>query len=1649
MAKIGDVEGILRLRDEFTGVLTRAQSQLQAAGQKMMAIGAGMSQVGGTLTRNVTLPLAAIGAVAIKTFADFDAAMIQSQAIMGDLSDTMKTDMEQTARDVAKATTFSAKEAAESYFFLASAGLDAATSIKALPLVAQFAQAGMFDMATATDLLTDAQSALGLTVRDAATGIVDVTATMANMARVGDVLVKANTLANATVEQFSQSLTREAGAAMKSFNIDIEEGVAVLAAFADQGVKGEIAGTGLSRILRLMTSAAVKNEKAYKDLNVEVFDAEGNINALSDIIGDLENAFDGMSDKTRTQSLELLGFRARVQGVILPLIGTSKSIARFNKELRDSSGIMKEVATKQLEAFSAKMGLLKDKFIDVAIALGAQITSALEKLIPFLEKAAVFLGKAVAVFGKLPAPVKLAALALVGLVAALGPLLIIGGSMLTLFANLAIIGGSGLGFAAVASAAAPITGVFGSILGVLGGAGGLMGVLGGVVTFLTGPVGIAVAIGVALVAFKPFRDVVVNIGSLLFTLARGALKVVIGGFKMVAALLSPVMDFFVGIASAIGGVLGPALTSAATWIGELNEGLNELITNEAALAFEAAESSAAGFAISTEGLADAMRQLGTEALPGAIDNMIAAGVSTQDLKAGLGILSEAGKVTAEEFDALRTALLEAEGAAGTGTDASEAFAAALAEMEGQADKSTTSITKLDQAMQDMGFVTAKQATSELTSLGAALAGGQVPAIQMKEKIDELAEKYEKLGLLDIPQVREALDALNREYEVTNGVFDTAISKAARLGRMMENLPPFIDDVGTSAEQTRKNLDDMVSGMDISKIEPPFRSAADVMKDFGITTIDVGAKVSDLTRLVASGRGPAVQTAQAIAKFRDELKQTGQLTPEVAKELQRLTNAALENATAAEMSALGFKGFFNELTTGIPAIDTFLGKFGGIFDAITGVLGGLGGKVGGFFSSLTDQIGGLFGQGGQKGGDNFFAGIAGALGGLGGLFGSKAKESTDSFVSTVSAGVGAVTPLFTTAATEAGGGFASGIQQTLGGGGGFDIGAMFNTTGQLATKGFTLGLSEVPGQAGSIFAQAADQGGGGFLSGLTGMLGGGGKGGGISGIFKSIFGGGGGGGDGEGGGFLSGLFSGAGGGAGGNFLGGLMSGMSSGMGAAESAIQGIFQAGLSLIPIVGPILSKFAGPLFKGIKAIGSKIKGFFGVSASEKQAREIGSSLDDVFRGLLDTGQLAEATAAAAGTANDQWAVSNIAVRDAYLAIGKSNEEAAAATTRLSESVRKSPEEAQAAVDAIKAVTEQVQAAMELTGLSLIDLRNKAINDAKLMGISVEEAFTRLATAVPEAVEGAATKQCESQTKAATCGVNSATQVTTAVEESAAAQTVAVADAAAQQIETVATVVEANVKAQTDITLAASTAAVETTISWSDAAARLKTDYTSALEAVRSDTALTAEESKQAVQDMTRQYEVSLQALNAKSNEAFTEMSDTAKVKIGEIGETIDTGMRAVEDSLARVADIGDRSFRQISESAGRAAAQALSAFHGMEDEMVLNSIFPDTASLASADLRSIGVAAESAAAQAEGAFQAADLSLTPGTTPGGAIRSDTLSPVMKTGGSPALANLEGRGGRGEPLVINLVVDGQVLAKTTIKNMPRALANAGVANRTR
>lgn len=352
--------------DKKSGGLSKTFSALKGA-----AVAGGAAIAGGL-------------AVSVKAFADFDAALNESLAIMGDVSDMQREEMSDAAREVAKTTKFSATEAAESYFFLASAGLDAEQSIAALPQVAAFAQAGMFDMALATDLATDAQSALGLTVDDAAQNL-------ENLTRVTDVLVKANTLANASVQQFSEALTNKAGAALKLANKDIEEGVAVLAAFADQGVKGVQAGEALSIILRDVTTAAAKEADAFADLGIEVFDAEGNLKNMADVVFEFEDALGGMSDAEKATTLRTLGLTQAVGDNLKILLGTSDQIREYEDALRDAGGVTQEVADKQLQTFWAQLGLLRDRLMDIAIEIGSRVVPA---LMPLVDWAADTLPKA-------------------------------------------------------------------------------------------------------------------------------------------------------------------------------------------------------------------------------------------------------------------------------------------------------------------------------------------------------------------------------------------------------------------------------------------------------------------------------------------------------------------------------------------------------------------------------------------------------------------------------------------------------------------------------------------------------------------------------------------------------------------------------------------------------------------------------------------------------------------------------------------------------------------------------------------------------------------------------------------------------------------------------------------------------------------------------------------------------------------------------------------------------------------------------------------------------------------------------------------------------------------------------------------------------
>jgi TP901 family phage tail tape measure protein len=325
------------------------------------------TSVGKKMSMAITAPLAAMGAISVKSFADFDLAMTNSTAILDDAVGETQQKMRDLAFELSGKTATSARDLAAAYEFLASAGYNANQAMAAIPITQQFATAGAFDMAKATDLLVDALNAFKMPAED--------------MKKLADAMVLGNVQANASVQQLSESITNDAGSAMNNFGQDLETTIAILAAYAAQGKKGAEAGNLLGRAARLLTQAYRENGEVFEQFGIRVVDkATGQYRNMIDIIADLERGFEGLTKPQRDAALEQLGFAALAQKSITPLIGLSDQMKVWLREQKSATGYMDQVASKKLAAFSNQMTIVKNNMQNAATEIGENLAPMLTML---------------------------------------------------------------------------------------------------------------------------------------------------------------------------------------------------------------------------------------------------------------------------------------------------------------------------------------------------------------------------------------------------------------------------------------------------------------------------------------------------------------------------------------------------------------------------------------------------------------------------------------------------------------------------------------------------------------------------------------------------------------------------------------------------------------------------------------------------------------------------------------------------------------------------------------------------------------------------------------------------------------------------------------------------------------------------------------------------------------------------------------------------------------------------------------------------------------------------------------------------------------------------------------------------------------------
>lgn len=441
---VGILEAWLKLRDDLTPALKaigpsleKAEQNINKAAQALLPMSAGLALVGGA---------------SLKFASDFNSAMTESLAILPQMSEAMRKDLGDTARQVALTTTQSAEDAAKGYYYLASAGIDTAEALKnALPLAAQFAQAGVMNMADATEILVDSVKSLGLSVdRD--------------MNRVGDVIVKAAVASSASVQQLGDALTNKAAIAMRTFGISVEQGTAVLSVFADQGVKGQIAGERLSILINGLAEAYGKNSKAFKDFGINLYDSAGRMRNVADVASDFEKALSGLSDQQKTATLEQMNLTRETKAAVLQLVGASSEIKRYEQAYKSAGGTMKEIADNQMKSFANQLSLTKKAVIDAAISIGDALRPAVTSLLPLVRDLASFVKTAADSFVQLSAPTKTLIIGFLAFLTALGPVLLAVGSLIGAWTALTpLMAAAGVTIGAVATFAGVTSAALGAL----------------------------------------------------------------------------------------------------------------------------------------------------------------------------------------------------------------------------------------------------------------------------------------------------------------------------------------------------------------------------------------------------------------------------------------------------------------------------------------------------------------------------------------------------------------------------------------------------------------------------------------------------------------------------------------------------------------------------------------------------------------------------------------------------------------------------------------------------------------------------------------------------------------------------------------------------------------------------------------------------------------------------------------------------------------------------------------------------------------------------------------------------------------------------------------------------------------------------------
>ena len=375
--------------DKATSVITKVEGKIRSAAGKAWNFTVGVIDKATAplqgifnLLRNPLLQAGAVLGIslsasdAISTFGGFEATMSKVKAISGASGEDFEA-LTALAEEMGKTTKFTAQEAAEGLTYMAMAGWKTEDMLTSLAGVMDLAAASGEDLATVSDIVTDAMTAFGMS----ASGYTE--NGIANATHFADVLAVASSSANTNVAMMGETF-KYVGAASGALGYSIEDVALGIGLMANSGIKASQAGTELNSIFTRLSTNTNGARDAIEEMGISFYTSTGDAREFGDVLGDLRAATQGMTREQKMNFANTVAGQRAQAGFLAMLNATTEDYAKLTAAIEDCDGAAADMAGTMMDNLQGSMTYLSSAVDGVKMAFGSRLSPYLREFVDWL-----------------------------------------------------------------------------------------------------------------------------------------------------------------------------------------------------------------------------------------------------------------------------------------------------------------------------------------------------------------------------------------------------------------------------------------------------------------------------------------------------------------------------------------------------------------------------------------------------------------------------------------------------------------------------------------------------------------------------------------------------------------------------------------------------------------------------------------------------------------------------------------------------------------------------------------------------------------------------------------------------------------------------------------------------------------------------------------------------------------------------------------------------------------------------------------------------------------------------------------------------------------------------------------------------------------